>query len=70
MYQFSQGYLMNINSKLSIGISSTIFIENKSKAGILIWAWNNNLEQKAGAYTPTYLKFKSVMFDLFVTYEF
>jgi hypothetical protein len=70
MYQFSQGYLMNINSKLSVGVSSTVFIENKSRAGILIWAWNNDLEQKAGAYTPTYLKFKSVMFDLFVTYEF
>lgn len=70
LYQFSQGYLMRINPKWSIGVSSTVFIENKSSAAILIWGWNNDLQQKGFGYTPTSLTFKSVMFDLFVTCEF
>jgi hypothetical protein len=70
IYRFTQGYLMNISPKFTLGISNTIHFETVGNMDFLIWAWNDDLQRKAGFWTPYKLKFTSVMFDLFLVYEF
>lgn len=69
-FQFTQGYLMQLTNKLQLGVSSSVSFDKEPLADFLIWGWNVDEQRKAFGWSPNSLKFTSVMFDLFLTYEF
>lgn len=69
-YSFTQGYLINLTDNFKLGISSSVLFQTEEIGDFIIWAWNDDEQRKAGLWSPTALRFTSVMFDLFLTYEF
>lgn len=69
-YELKQGYLMNITPKMSLGFSTSVSFAAEETAEFIIWSWNSQEEKKGRSWSPNGLKFTSVMFDLFLAYEF